>query len=270
MPMLASKVAPDSPDSPSSPDALSQAVISADEWQVRRDLAACYRLFVRYGWTDLIFTHLSARVPGHPDQYLINPYGLLFHEITASNLIKADFDGNVIAGDYPYNDAGHAIHTAVLKARPEVNVVLHSHTRAGMAVSCMKRGLLPLTQQANEVRALVSYHPYNLATDNEQECRRLGEDLDDKWLMIMHNHGLLAAGRTVSEAFYFLYTLENACKVQVDVLACGAEITTPEADVLAQMDAEGRPPDDGPNDLAARSWSALIRTLDQQDPSYRE
>jgi ribulose-5-phosphate 4-epimerase/fuculose-1-phosphate aldolase len=111
---------------------------SDDEWQLRVQLAACYRAFVHYGWTDSIFTHLSARVPGNPQQYLINPYGLLFHEICASNLIKVDFDGNVVDGDYPYNEAGHAIHTAMLKARPEVNVALHSHTRAGMAVSCMQ------------------------------------------------------------------------------------------------------------------------------------
>ena len=244
--------------------------IGEPEWRVRRDLAACYRLFVRYGWTDLVFTHLSARVPGHADQYLINPYGLQFHEVTASNLLKVDFDGKVIAGDCPYNDAGHAIHTAVLKARPEVNAVLHSHTRAGMAVSCMKCGLLPITQQANEVRALVCYHEYDVATDNEAECRRLGRDMGDKWLMIMHNHGLLAAGRTVSEAFYFLYTLENACKVQVDVMASGAEIITPEESALARMEAEGRPPDEGPGELAACAWPALLRMLDQQDPSYKQ
>ena len=128
--------------------------ISDEEWQVRCDLAACYRLFVKFGWTDLIFTHLSARVPGTTDQYLINPYGLLFDEISASNLIKVDFDGNVVQGDYPYNQAGHAIHTAVLSARPEVNVALHSHTRAGAAVSAMGEGLLPLSQHGMEILGL--------------------------------------------------------------------------------------------------------------------
>ena len=244
--------------------------ISENEWRVRRDLAACYRLFVRFGWTDLIFTHLSARVPGRDDHYLINPYGLLFEEVTASSLLKVDFDGNVIAGDYPYNDAGHAIHTAVLKARPEVNAVLHSHTRAGMAVSCMECGLLPLTQQANEVRELVCYHKYDLATDNDEECQRLGRDIGGQWLMIMHNHGLLSAGRTVAEAFYLLYTLENACKVQVDVMASGAEIVTPEDEVLVRLAEFGRPPDEGPDDLATRSWPALIRMLERQDPSYKD
>jgi len=188
--------------------------ITDAEWQARRDLAACYRLFVRFGWTDLIFTHLSARVPGEPRHYLINPYGLLFDEVTAANLIKVDFDGNVVAGDYPYNDAGHAIHTAILRARPDTHAVLHSHTRAGMAVSAMQCGLLPLSQQASEVGDLVAYHDYDLATDNAAECEALGRDLGDKWLMIMRNHGLLSAGRTVAEAFYHLYVLENACKVQ--------------------------------------------------------
>lgn len=244
--------------------------IAESEWAVRRDLAACYRLFVRFGWTDLIFTHLSARVPDAPDQYLINPYGLLFDEITASNLIKVDLNGNLISGDYPYNDAGHAIHAAILKARNDVGAVLHSHTRAGMAVSCMRCGLLPLTQHANEIRELVCSHDYAIATDNEDECRRLGEDMGDKWLMIMHNHGLLSAGRTVAEAFYFLYTMENACKVQVDVMASGAEVITPTAEALAGMADYGRPNESHPADFVTRSWDALIRILDRQDPSYRQ
>ena len=130
--------------------------ISTAEMNVRQDLAACYRLFVRYGWTDLIFTHLSARAPGQTDQYLINPYGLLFEEITASSLVKINFAGDLISGTNSYSDAGHAIHSAVLKARPDVNFVLHSHTRAGMAVSCMQCGILPLTQQANEISSLIA------------------------------------------------------------------------------------------------------------------
>lgn len=244
--------------------------ISEAEWQVRQHLAACYRLFVKYGWTDLIFTHLSARVPGHADQYLINPYGLLFHEINASNLIKVDFDGNVIAGDYPYNDAGHAIHSAMLKARPDINVALHSHTRAGMAVSCMKDGLLPLTQQAGEVMNMLCYHKYGIADSNPEECDALGRDIADKWLMIMENHGLLSVGRTVGEAFYYLYELENACKVQVDVMASRAEIIFPEQHIIGQMATGNLPPVDQPADSVTRSWEALIRMLDVQDPSYKD
>ena len=244
--------------------------MTEEEWQVRQDLACCYRAFVQYGWTDLIYTPLSVRVPGETDQYIINPYGLLFHEITASNLIKVDFDGNVIAGDYPYNDAGHSIHTAILKARPDINVVLHSHTRAGMAVSCMKCGLLPLTQQANEVNGFLCTHKYGFATDNEEECRALGESMGDSWAMLMENHGLLSAGRTVGEAFYHLYMLENACKVQVDVLASGQDYVIPDADVIQQLNDYGMPPADAPADFVHMAWDAVVRQMDQKDPSYRE
>lgn len=243
--------------------------ISEDEWQTRLDLACCYRAFVHYGWTDLIYTHLSARVPGKTDQYIINPYGLLFHEITASNLIKVDFDGHVIVGDYPFNDAGHAIHSAILKARPDVNVVLHSHTRAGMAVSCMEEGLLPLTQQANEVMGTVCYHEYGLVTDNEEECRLLGESISDKCAMIMHNHGLLTAGRTVGEAFYYLYVLENACKVQVDVMASGTNMIVPADEVIRELNDYGRPPDSGPASFVDMAWEAVTRLMDQKDDSWR-
>ena len=201
--------------------------LSPEEWDTRVDLAACYRLFVHFGWSDLIFTHLTARVPGHPDQYLINPYGLLFNEITASNLMKVDFEGNVLSGDSPLNQAGHEIHTAALKARPDCNAALHSHTRAGMAVSCMEDGLLPLTQQSNECMGTVCYHDYALATESEEECRRIGEDLGDSYIMFMRNHGLLTVGRTVSEAFYFMYTIENACKVQVDAAGVAGKICRP-------------------------------------------
>jgi ribulose-5-phosphate 4-epimerase/fuculose-1-phosphate aldolase len=245
------------------------ANMSDEEWQVRQNLACCYRAFVHYGWTDLIFTHLSARVPGYDDQYIINPYGLLFHEITASNLIRVDFDGNVVAGDYPYNDAGHSIHTAILKARPDVNVALHSHTRAGMAVSCMDCGLLPLTQQANEISAVLCSHKYGVATDNEEECRALGESIADKWAMIMENHGLLSVGRSVGEAFYHLYTLENACKVQVDVMSSGANMVVPDDDVIRKLNDYGIPPKNGPADFINMSWDAVVRLMDQKDPSYR-
>ncbi len=240
------------------------------EWQVRQDLAACYRLFARFGWCDIIFTHLSARVPGQTAQYLINPYGLLFTEVTASNLIKVDFDGQVIAGDYPYNEAGHAIHAAILQARPDLNAVLHSHTRAGMAVSCMQCGLLPLTQQACEVRELVCYHDYDIAADNAAECRRLGRDLGDKWLMIMRNHGLLSAGRSLAEAFYHLYTLENACKVQVDVMAAATDVSVTPPAIQAAIADYGRPPPAAPADFVTRTWAALRRDLDRHDTSYQQ
>jgi len=242
---------------------------SDDEWQLRVQLAACYRAFVHYGWTDSIFTHLSARVPDNPRQYLINPYGLLFHEICASNLIKVDFDGQVISGDYPYNEAGHAIHSAMLKARPDVNVALHSHTRAGMAVSCMACGLLPLTQQANEIRDLLCYHEYGIARSDSAECERLGADLADKWIMIMQNHGLLTVGRNVAEAFYYLYTVESACKVQVDVLACGKDLVMPATEIVDELARDGRERAATNLEHVDFAWNAVLRLLDQKDPSFR-
>jgi ribulose-5-phosphate 4-epimerase/fuculose-1-phosphate aldolase len=254
---------------PATATPIRQTQISADEWKTRVELAACYRLFVRYGWTDLIFTHLSARVPNESELYLINPYGLLFDEVTASSLLKVDFDGNVVSGDYPYNDAGHAIHTAILKARPDVNVVLHSHTRAGMAVSAMECGLLPLTQQANEMMDNTVLHPYDLATSNEEECEHLGRSIADKHAMIMLNHGLLTCGRTVAEAFYYMYTLESACKVQVDALASGQKLVTPKEAAIRRLAAYGKAPENEPIAAGARAWPALIRMLDKIDPSYK-
>jgi len=249
--------------------ATGRAAMSEAEWNARVELAACYRLFVRYGWTDLIFTHLTVRAPDAPDQYLINPYGLLFNEITASNLIKVDFAGNVISGDHPYNQAGHEIHTAILKARPDVVSVLHSHTRAGIAVSVMECGLLPLSQQANELRDAITYHRYDVAVDNEAECQRLGEDMGDQYAMLMENHGLLTCGRTVAEAFYYMYTLENACKVQVDALTSGQQLITPSLSALNAAAAYGRPPSDAPIRHGELAWPAMLRDLDRIDPSYR-
>lgn len=242
--------------------------ISPEEWQLRVELAACYRLFVRFGWTDLVFTHLSGRVPGEEDLYLINPYGLLFSEITASSLLKVDFDGNVVSGEHPFNDAGHAIHTAVLKARPDVNVALHSHTRAGMAVSTMKCGLLPLTQQANEIMANVAYHDYDVAVNAEEECERIGRDLGDRHCLVMHNHGLLTCASTVAEAWFLMYTLENACKVQVDALASGQELHYPKESAAQMLSNYGKVKDI-PSRSSQLGWHAAIRELDATDTSYK-
>lgn len=240
---------------------------SDSEYQARVDLAALYRLFAHYGWTDLIYTHISARVPGEPNHYLINPYGLLFEEINASVLIKVDFEGNVIAGDFPYNEAGHLIHTAVLKARPEINYVLHSHTRAGAAVSAMKRGLLPISQHANLISATLAYHEYMSITTNHVECEYLARDLGSNYLMIMHNHGLLSCGRTAAEAFWYLYYLETACKIQVDVLKSGEESIIPDKQAIDDLQQEGSP---GDEPLGEQEWPALIRLLGRKDPSYRD
>ena len=248
--------------------ALRPTEFSAEEWELRCNLAALYRAFVRYGWTDLIYTHISARLP-EEGLYLLNPYGLLFEEITASNLITLDYDGNVVRGDYPCNDAGHAIHHAVLKARPDVNWVLHSHTRAGMAVSCMKCGLLPLVQQSMFYQGHISYHDWDVQTSGQEECDALAADLGPKNMaMILRNHGLLACGRTVGDAFVTLYNLEVGCKVQVDVMQSGQEIVLPGDEELARTAAYGDP--DSPEGLGGeREWDAIIRWLERTDTSYR-
>ena len=237
------------------------------EWRVRCDLAACYRVYVRYGWTDMIYTHISARHPSVDGCYLINPYGLLFDEVTASNLIVVDWEGNVVQGDYPYNDAGHAIHSAVLQARPDVNWVLHTHTRAGMAVSCMKSGLLPLTQQAMFLHGRVSYHAWDLQTSGAEECERLANDLGSvNHAMILHNHGLLTCAPTVSEAFSTMYLIENACKVQVDLMWSGAELVIPDEETINRTAEMGEPKEHFASGL---EWEAMLRWLDAQEVSYK-
>ena len=237
------------------------------ERRVREELAALYRLFYHYGWTDLIDTHLSARVPGTRDQYLINPYGLMFYEISASTLIRVDFEGNVLAGDYPCNSAGHLIHTAVLKARPEIDFVLHSHTRAGIAVSAMACGVLPLSQHAGIVLGSLAYHDYQQVTRAEDECELLARDLGDASLMVLRNHGLLACGRTAAEAFFYHYFLEMACKIQVDVLAAGKDYVLPAGEAVAGL-SDGGLPGDTPH--GKRYWQALMRLVERRYPDFRD
>lgn len=240
---------------------------SAQEWEIRVNLAALYRLFAHYGWTDLTYTHISARIRDESGTYLINPYGLLFDEVRASDLLKVDYDGNVIDGDYPFNLAGHLIHTAVLKARPDVNFVLHSHTRASIAVSAMDVGLLPLSQHAGSVMGQVTYHDYQDVTEAADECDLLARDIEDKNLMIMRNHGLLACGRTAAEAFLYHYYLEMACKIQVDVLASGQKIIEMPKDAIETLSHWGDPQ---PEPWGTKEWPALIRMLDRKDPSYKD
>jgi ribulose-5-phosphate 4-epimerase/fuculose-1-phosphate aldolase len=228
-------------------------------------LAACFRAFVLFGWTDLIYTHLSARHPTRSDRYLINPYGLFFEEISASNLIEVDFDGQVMRGDHPVNEDGHPIHSSVLRARPDVNWVLHSHTRAGMVVPCMKCGLLPLTQQAMFLLDHIGYYKWDIQT-NAGACDRLVADLGpDKIAMILHNHGLLSCGASIGAAFLALYNLEIACKVQADVVTSGSEWMVSDADAINRTTAAG-----GPEGLDGElEWRAIRRRLDRIDPSYK-
>ena len=238
------------------------------EWRLRCELSACHHLFHHFGWTDVIWTHLSVRLPQNKNQYLITPYGLMFEEVTASKLVKVDFEGKILRGE-SYMDAGHAIHTAIMKTRQDVNCTLHSHTRAGIAVSCMKEGLMNLSQQSGEVQDKISYHDYHvIGAEYPEACAKLGKDISDKPLLIMRNHGLLSTANNVADAFYNLYTLENACKIQVDVLSSGAEISSPpqsEWDELARINVSPK------NDVAEHVnlfWDALLRMLDRNGVNY--
>lgn len=238
------------------------------EAEVRRDLAAAYRLVALYGWDDMIFTHISVRVPG-TSHFLINAYGLLFEEITASNLVRIDTDGNKI-DDSPYdvNPAGFVIHSAIHRDHPEAHCVLHLHTESGQAVAAQRDGLLPLTQTAMVIAEDVAYHDFEGIASDLDERERLVRDLGDKHAMILRNHGTLTVGETVADAFIRMYFLERACEAQVRALAGGVPLSEASAasrqrtSELAQVGLVpvGR----------QLAWPALLRKLDRIDPSYRE
>ena len=246
--------------------------MSDEEWRTRCDLAACYRLVDLFGWSDLINTRITARVPGAPGHFLINPYGLLFDEVTASSLVKIDADGNKVdPSDSEVNSGGFAIPGAVHKARPEVNCVLHSHTTAGCAVSMQKDGLLPLNQHALQVIGDVAYHDYAGTGRHPEERARLLADLGDRHIMVLRNHGLLIVGKSVAEAFVATYRMERACAMQLAFQQSGAELHPIDDEVVtaAQYKARVRFAGGG-NDPARFEWPALLRKLDRIDKSYRQ
>lgn len=242
--------------------------VGRDEWQMRVDLAAAYQLAAIFKWTDLIYTHFSARVPGTED-FLINPYGLMFDEITASNLVRIDARGKVIDDplDLGYNEAGFVIHGCVHEARPEVSCVIHTHTRAGVAVSAMKCGLLPISQHAMRVQRQCTYHDYEGIALDLSERERMAQDLGrTSRVMILRNHGLLTLGETVREAFELMYYLDCACQIQIDAMAGGlANLIemSPGAAATAteQFERDGRP-------STHKDWPALLRLLERRGIDY--
>lgn len=244
--------------------------VSDEEWKVRTDLAACYRLVARYGMSDLIYNHITAKVPGQDGRFLINPFGLLYTEINASCFYTLDWDGNVVDKpdtEFGINRAGYLIHSAIHKARPDLSCVMHTHTRAGMAVSAMKEGLLPLTQTAMRFYNALGYHDYEVPTADVSERERIAADLGPHHAMVMRNHGLIACGKSVQDTWNLMYWLETACKVQVDVLSGGATPNPPSHELAMQM-AQRYQPDGGVN-FAPMEWPALLRQLDREDPAYR-
>src|SRR5215213_6162802 len=210
--------------------------VSPEEWQTRVDLAACYRLVDRYGMSDLIYNHITARIPGDDDHLLINLYGLLYKEITASSLVKIDLEGNIISKpdtDYGINRSGFVIHGAIHKARPDAKCVIHTHTRAGIAVAAMKCGLLPMSQTSMRFVGHIGYHDYEGPAVDLDERERIVADLGPHDALIMRNHGLLTCGATIQQAFNTMYQLEMSCRAQVDAMAARTELTMPGENVLA-------------------------------------
>lgn len=243
--------------------------VSAEEWALRVDLAAAYRLVATYRWDDLVFTHISARIPGPEHHFLINPYGMMFEEITASSLVKIDLDAKkVMASPYPVNPAGFTIHSAIHAAREDVACVMHVHETNGVAVSAQKDGLLPLSQQSLFVLASLAYHDYEGVALNEDEKPRLVADLGDKSFLILRNHGLLTAGSTIADAFLLMYTLSAACRIQVLAQAGGGELVRIADPILRGIRAQARQVTRGLG--GALAWPGLLRKLDRMDPSFRE
>ena len=247
--------------------------VSADEWGVRVDLAACYRLAAHYGWTDTVYTHISARVPG-TDHFLLNPFGYMFDEVTASNLVKVDLDGNIVdPSPHHIHHAGFIIHSAIHAARADAGCVLHNHTRAGMALSILEEGLLPLTQHAMTFYGRVAYHSSEGFAIDVAERERLAADLGDKPVMILRNHGVLVVGKTVGQTFMIMWNLEKAMEAQMDALATGRPITIPPKEVAEGIARRGlnRDPQTGNYNEPGGwiEWPALLRMIDRIDPSYR-
>jgi ribulose-5-phosphate 4-epimerase/fuculose-1-phosphate aldolase len=242
-------------------------VVNAEEWALRCDLAACYRLVALYGWTDLVFTHISARLPGTDHQFLINPYGLLFEEVTASSLIRVDQPGNKLS-DSPFivNRAGFVIHSAIHAAREDVSCVLHTHTRAGVAVSAQQRGVLPISQQSTFVLGSLGYHQYEGVALRDDEKPRLQADLGNATFLMLRNHGLLTVGRTIADAFLSMYIFETTCQIQIAAQG-GGELIAVQTQILDGVAEAARTQTDGLG--GAFVWPALLRKLDRIDGSYR-
>ena len=246
-------------------------VVSAEEWQLRCDLAACYRLVALYGWSDLVFTHITAKLPesvsGGEHQFLINPYGLMFDEITASSLIRVDMKCNKLhESPFPVNPAGFVIHSAVHEARPDAGCVLHTHTRAGVGVSAQKEGILPISQQSTFVLASLAYHEYEGVAFRDEEKPRLQADLGTANFLMLRNHGLLTVGKTIADAFLAMYTFENTCRIQVDAQA-GGTLTQVNPLIIKGVAEASRVQTGGMG--GAFVWPSLIRKLERTDDSYK-
>ena len=244
-----------------------QASVSPEEWQLRCDLAACYRLVASYGWSDLVFTHISARMPGPEHRFLINPYGMLFEEITASSLIVVDQQGNKLTeSPFPVNPAGFVIHSAIHAVRDDALCVLHTHTRAGVAVSAQKSGVLPISQQSTFVLASLAYHDYEGVALRDDEKPRLQNDLGQANFLMLRNHGLLTVGTSIADAFLHMYIFEATCSIQIAAQA-GGDLTKVDPQIVEGIADSTHKQTSGMG--GAFIWPAMLRKLDRLDPAYR-
>jgi ribulose-5-phosphate 4-epimerase/fuculose-1-phosphate aldolase len=245
-----------------------QQRVSAEEWQARVDLAACYRLVAAFGWSDLVFTHITSRIPGTDHHFLINPYGMMFDEITASSLVKIDLDGNKLEeSPFPVNPAGFTIHSAIHAARDDALCVLHVHSLNGVAVSAQQAGVLPLSQQSIFVLNSLAYHGYEGLALNDEERPRLVADFGDKNYLMLRNHGLLTVGKTVADAFLNMYIFEAACTIQVRAMAGGTPLCLIEPKIIDNAMEQARVVTKSLGGMLA--WPALLRKLERTDPGYR-
>ena len=242
--------------------------VSPQEWQARVDLAAAYRLVALFGWDDLVMTHITAKVPGPEHHFLINPYGLMFDEITASSLVKIDLDGKVVMDTpFPINPAGFTIHSAVHTARDDAKCVLHVHSVNGVAVSAQKDGLLPISQHSIFVLASLSYHDYEGVALRDDEKPRLVQNLGTSNHLMLRNHGLLTVGQTVADAFANMYYFETACMMQVRAQAGGGELIEIDPQIIATAMEQAREVTKGKG-IGELTWPGLLRRLDRRNPGY--
>jgi ribulose-5-phosphate 4-epimerase/fuculose-1-phosphate aldolase len=242
-------------------------IVSPEEWRARQDLACAYRLFDHLGWHEMIYNHITLRVPGEEGHFLINPFGLLYREVTASNLVKIDVEGNIVLGDYPVNRAGFVIHSAIHRERDDAHAVAHTHTTAGQAVSCQEHGLLMMSFHSAMFHDRIAYHDYEGISLDLEEQERLIADLGDKYVMIMRNHGLLTCGPTLPDAFMDLYQLQRSCEVQVAALAGGAKVILPRTELTIKATEQfTRTARNGVENRMM--YDAMTRWMADKDPSY--
>jgi ribulose-5-phosphate 4-epimerase/fuculose-1-phosphate aldolase len=241
--------------------------VSPEEWLARQELACAYRLFDHFGWHELIYNHITVRVPGEKGHFLINPFGLMYREVTASNLVKIDIDGKVVLGDHPVNRAGFVIHSAIHRARKDAHAVAHTHTTAGQAVSCQEQGLLPMSFSAVMFHDRIAYHAFEGITLDLDEQERLLADLGDKDVMILRNHGLLTCGPTLADAFQEMYQLQRSCEVQIAALAGGARVIIPREEIAIR--ATGQFARTARNGVENRMmFDAMMRWMVDKDRSF--